>query len=590
MALGLVELRVRNLGVIDDVAVSFGPGMTALTGETGAGKTLLVEALSLLLGGRADQTVVRSGADEAMVEGRFLVQAGSDPSPDGGDRSTGMPGGGVPDEVAPDRRGPTEVVLARSVVRGGRSRAWIDGRMATVGALAELAGGLIELHGQHQHQSLTRAEAQRRAVDSFGRIQLTGLEAAQRHLRLLTEESAALGGDERQRAREVDLLNYQIDEIAAAGIEDPDEDGRLEVEEDRLAAATAHREAAAVALVAISASDDSSALERLGEASGAVAGRAALAPMETRIRSSMAELADLATELRTVVETWDDDPGRLEEIRRRRKMFHELERKYGSDLEEVLAHASGARERLAVIEQEEARASALDAEIRSARDALEQAESDVASARRESAPRLAGQIESTLRSLAMPSARFSIAVEGSGPADQVSFLLGANPGEALQPLAKAASGGELARTMLAVRLAITDSPGVMVFDEVDAGVGGAAATSVGRASGRARTPRTGVGGHPSGPGGGSRRPPDRGEEVRERRSYPLRGGGPRCRGPGDRDQSDAVGPPGQFLRPAPRPGAARGIARPDGPVTRGSGARPVDRIRVGSAPWRTRFR
>jgi DNA repair protein RecN (Recombination protein N) len=466
LALNLVELRVRNLGVIDDVAVSLGPGMTALTGETGAGKTLLVEALSLLLGGRADQTVVRAGADEAMVEGRFLIPGGTGHPSDDDDRSAGKA---------------DEVVLARAVVRGGRSKAWIDGRMATVGALAELAGGLIELHGQHQHQSLTRAGAQRRALDTFGQIELAALEVAQRRLRLLTDESAALGGDARQRAREVDLLHYQIDEIAAAGIEDPDEDGRLEVEEDRLAAASAHRQAAAAALTAISGSDDSSALDRLGEASGAVAGRAPLAPLEARMRSSMADLADLATELRTVVETWDDDPERLEEIRSRRHLFHELERKYGSNLEEVLAHAAEARERLAVIEREELRASALDGEMRAARDALEQAESEVASARRETAPRLAGQIEATLKGLAMPSARFSISVEGAGPADQVSFLLGANPGEPLLPLAKVASGGELARTMLAVRLAITDSPGVMAFDEVDAGVGGAAATSVGSA-------------------------------------------------------------------------------------------------------------
>ncbi|HEY7917092.1 MAG TPA: DNA repair protein RecN [Acidimicrobiales bacterium] len=466
MALNLVELRVRNLGVIDDVAVSLGPGMTALTGETGAGKTLLVEALSLLLGGRADQTVVRAGADEAMVEGRFLIPGGTGQPAADDDRSAGKA---------------DEVVLARAVVRGGRSKAWIDGRMATVGALAELAGGLIELHGQHQHQSLTRAGAQRRALDTFGQIELAALEVAQRRLRLLTDESAALGGDARQRAREVDLLHYQIDEIAAAGIEDPDEDGRLEVEEDRLAAASAHRQAAAAALTAISGSDDSSALDRLGEASGAVAGRAPLAPLEARMRSSMADLADLATELRTVVETWDDDPERLEEIRSRRHLFHELERKYGSNLEEVLAHAAEARERLAVIEREELRASALDGEMRAARDALEQAESEVASARRETAPRLAGQIEATLKGLAMPSARFSISVEGAGPADQVSFLLGANPGEPLLPLAKVASGGELARTMLAVRLAITDSPGVMAFDEVDAGVGGAAATSVGSA-------------------------------------------------------------------------------------------------------------
>ncbi len=472
MVPSLVELRVRNLGVIDDVTVVLEPGMTALTGETGAGKTLLVEALSLLLGGRADPSIVRAGADEAVVEGRFVAPADSLPLPPSDDERS------VVEATGEDT---IELLLARSVPRAGRSKAWIDGRMASIGALAESAAGLIELHGQHQHQSLTHTEAQRRALDAFGDIELTALDGARQRLRRLTDESEALGGDARQRAREVDLLGYQIDEITAAGIEDADEDGRLETEEDRLAAATAHRQAAATALSAVSGSDDTSALDRLAEASGALAGRGPLAPIEQRMRSTMADLSDLATELRTVVETWDDDPERLEDIRNRRQMLHQLERKYGSTLEEVLAFASGARERLAVIGLEEQRALALDEEIRSAREVLEAAESEVAAARRETAPRLATEIEATLQGLAMPSARFEISVEGAGPADQVVFLLGANPGEPLQPLAKVASGGELARTMLAVRLAITDAPGVMVFDEVDAGVGGAAATAVGAA-------------------------------------------------------------------------------------------------------------
>jgi DNA repair protein RecN (Recombination protein N) len=195
----------------------------------------------------------------------------------------------------------------------------------------------------------------------------------------------------------------------------------------------------------------------------------------------MAELSDLATDLRSVVETWEDDPARLEELRSRRQMLHQLERKYGADLDEVLSFAARARQRLDSIAVDERRAVALDEEIDAARAVLAAAEDEVSTARREAAPRLADHIQSTLSGLAMPSVRFSITVDGDGPADQVGFLLGANPGEPLQPLAKVASGGELARTMLAIRLAITDSPGVMVFDEVDAGVGGTAATAVGAA-------------------------------------------------------------------------------------------------------------
>jgi DNA repair protein RecN (Recombination protein N) len=445
----LVEIRVRNLGVIDDVTVALEAGMTALTGETGAGKTLLVEALSLLLGGRADSSVVRAGTDEAVVEGRFLVPVGHEPFPSG---TAEPPGEGAADDAAD---GPVEVILSRAVPRNGRSRAWIDGRMATIGTLAEVAGRLIELHGQHQHQSLVHTDAQRRALDTFGRVDLDAWTAARLRLRVLNEESATLGGDARARAREVDLLRYQIGEIEGAGIEDGDETGRLESEEDRLAEAAGHRQAAAAALSAVSGAEGTSALDRLAEAAGELDGRVPLAGLETRVRTGMAELSDLATELRTVVETWEDDPERLDDIR--------------------------ARRRLAAAESEEQRAQALDAEIAAARADLDDASRKVAEARRAAAPLLAARIRASLHRLAMPSARFEIAVEGEGPADQVAFLLGANPGEPLAPLASAASGGELARTMLAIRLAITDAPGVMVFDEVDAGVGGEAAIAVGSA-------------------------------------------------------------------------------------------------------------
>ncbi|MGA8723963.1 MAG: DNA repair protein RecN [Acidimicrobiales bacterium] len=448
----LSELRVRDLGVIDDVTVELAPGMTALTGETGAGKTLLVEALSLLLGGRADPSVVRAGATDALVEGRF-----------------------------DDASGETEaVILARSVASGGRSRAWIDGRMGSIGALEEVASGLVELHGQHSHRALVRSDAQRHALDHYGEIDLSGMRAARDRLAGLLAESQRLGGDPQQRAREVDMLRFQVDEIAAASIADVDEDRRLEAEEGRLAEAGEHRAAAAEALAAI-AGEGEGAVDRLAAASGALGQRVPLAELDRRVRALMADATDVAGELRQVVETWEDDPKRLEEVRARRNLFHQLERKYGPSLAEVVEFADQAGARLAAIEADAARAGALDDEIDAARADLAREEGEVAARRRRAAPQLAGDVEGTLHRLAMASARVEVRVEGDGPGDTVTVLLAANPGEPAQPLAKVASGGELARTMLAVRLALTDAPPVLVFDEVDAGVGGRAATAVGAA-------------------------------------------------------------------------------------------------------------
>jgi DNA repair protein RecN (Recombination protein N) len=452
----LVELHVRDLGVIDNVTVALGSGMTALTGETGAGKTLLVGALSLLLGGRADPAVVRAGADEALVEGRFC-----------------------------DIDGTGEITLARTVAREGRSKAWVDGRMVPVGALADAASGLIELHGQHQHRALVVPEAQRRALDAFGSIDTGPMSAARARLAALLREAEGLGGDARQRAREVEVLAFQVEEVDGAAVTGAAEEDELEAEEERLAEASAHRAAAAAALVALTGGDggagETSAVDRLAEASGALTGRAPLEGLDQRVRGVMADVTDVAAELRTVVETWEDDPARLEEVRARRQLFHELKRKYGATLDEVLAFAEEGRARLAALAAEASRASALDGEITRARADVAGEEATVARARRTTAPLLASEIETTLHGLALPSARFAIAVGGDGSGDEVTFELAANPGEPAQPLAKAASGGELSRTMLAVRLALTDAPGVLVFDEVDAGVGGRAATAVGTA-------------------------------------------------------------------------------------------------------------
>lgn len=450
----LTELRVRDLGVIADLELRLGPGLTALTGETGAGKTLVVEALELLLGGRADPTVVRSGAQEALVEGRFVL--------------------GV-EEDAP------ELILARSIPASGRSRAFADGRMVPVSRLEEIGEGLVDLYGQHAHQSLLRAAAQREALDRFAGIDLEPLGSVRRSLADLERQLRALGEDDRGRVRELDLLRFELGEIRAAGIASADEDDELAAEEQRLAAAASLREAAAGAAAALRGDERFGALTSVGEAAARLGGHAPLSGALARVRALAAEIDDLASELRHDAERFEEDPERLAAVRERRQLLRGLIRKHGDDLAAVLSAADAAKARIAEIESDSAARSALAAERERLLTTLSAEEQRVGDRRREGAPALAAAVQSRLRGLALARARLEVAVPPSGLADDVEMLLGANPGEPALPLAKVASGGELARAMLALRLVLTSAPPTLVFDEVDAGIGGEAAVAVGRA-------------------------------------------------------------------------------------------------------------
>lgn len=447
------ELAVRDLGVIEDLRLTLGPGLTAVTGETGAGKTLIVTAIELLLGGRADAMVVRPGAAEAVIEARI--------GDDGGER-----------------------VLSRVVPANGRSRAYVDGRMATATVLAEEGARLVDLHGQNSHQTLLTMPAQRDALDSYAGVHLTALTDARRRVREIDERLTALGGDERARARELDLLRFQVDELDQASVEDPEEDDRLRAEEERLGDVLAHREAAETAHDALSG--DGGALDGLGSALAAIVGRAPFGELETRLRNASADLEDLAADLRVAAESMEQDPERLGAVQERRQLLASLRRKYGDTLEEVIAFADQARTRLVEILHHDEEAEALEAERRRALEAVAEAEAAVRAARAEAAPRLAGEVQAVLSTLAMPKAKLAVEVGEVGSGDEVTFLFSANPGEPLLPLSRVASGGELARTMLAVRL-VLGRAGVraeaqtLVFDEVDAGIGGEAALAVGRA-------------------------------------------------------------------------------------------------------------
>ncbi len=445
----LTELRVRDLGVIDDLHIVLGPGMTAITGETGAGKTLVVEAIELLVGGRSDPSRVRGGADEAAVEGRFAIDD-------------------------------SEVVVSRVVPAASRSRAYIDGRMAPVGQLAEVGRGLVDLHGQHAHQSLLSGAVQRAALDRFAGVDPSARVAARAVLRDVTEALERLGGDERVRARELDLVRYQVDELTAARLEDPDEDRSLAVEEERLADVAAHRTAAATAWAALA--DEGGAVDLIAGAVAAVGVRAPLENAASRLRAVMAELTDVSADLRTAENDLVDEPERLGAVQARRQLITGLRRKYGDSLADVMSFATEAAQRLAQLESFEDRAAVLERQRADAARKLTSIERELAVTRRKHASKLARAVMAQLPDLALSGATFAVDVGDDQAGESVTFLLSANPGEPPRPLAKVASGGELARCMLALRLVLRDpSVPTLVFDEVDAGIGGQAAVAVGRA-------------------------------------------------------------------------------------------------------------
>lgn len=441
----LSELLVRDLGVIDELSLVLGEGMTAVTGETGAGKTLIVGAIDLLTGGRADASLVRPGASEAEIQGRFVV-------------------------------GDEELIVRRVIPRDGRSRVYIDGHLATVAALADHGGELVDLHGQHAHQSLLKPSVQRAALDQFGAIDTQPLGSLLDELRATERALGELGGDDRARAREIDLLRHQLAEIEAAGIQDADEDTRLDDEESLLADATAHREAAAQTVALLDA--DGPAAGGVAAAIAALDGRSPFSDLSARLQGLAAELADVTAEARSRSEGIDDDPARLEALRERRALLRELRRKYGETLDDVLAYDREMAERLTELTAFDERAAELDERRAALLADLTRVRAEVLAARTAAAPKFAAAVEAYLGGLAMPGARLDVTVAGEA-GDDVTIRLAANAGHDPQALGKVASGGELARTMLALRRVLTQGPPTLVFDEVDAGIGGDVANTVG---------------------------------------------------------------------------------------------------------------
>lgn len=451
----LVELSIENLGIIESSRLTFDSGFTAFTGETGAGKTMLVEAIGLVVGQRADVSVIRDGAEEARVEARFVTSG-------------------------PD--GDVETILCRVLHREGRSRAYINDRMATVATLAEVGQSLVDIHGQHAHQRLMSASVQRDSLDAFGKVDTSALREAREAVTQIDANLAALGGDEKSRVREIDLLSFQCEEIENAGLSRPDEDQALSREEDELGDVVRHQEA----LLKVSAllSDDGNAVDLLGQVSRSLSPITSMSEIRERVENLLAELNDISHTVRGAAENSEENPERLVEIRLRRQALRDLVRKYGDTIADVMAFGAEARTRLNELLSYSERVQELESSRANALKVLHSRQLEVGRQRRKTAPGLAAAVEKRLRLLALPHATIQVAVgdEGSDPSGEaVSFMLAANPGSAPMPITKVASGGELARVMLALRLVLTTDPATMVFDEVDAGIGGAAAVAVAQA-------------------------------------------------------------------------------------------------------------
>ena len=448
----LHELHLENLGIIEVLDVLFTDGLNVVTGETGAGKTLLVDAIELLVGGRADPSLVRAGAAEARIDGRFV-----------------RPGG-------------DEVVVSRVIPVTGRSRAYLNGRPSTVAAVAEACADLVDLHGQHAHQSLLSAAVQRSALDRYCGVDLGPLTQARARVTEIEAALWSLGGDERERARRIDLLAHQVAELDAAAIIGPEEDAGLESAEELLADAVAHRMAADEALELLRGDDR--ARDTIARAHHELADRAPFTSIVERIGEVLVALDDLVADLRDLAETIEEDPAELDRVRARRQLLADLRRKYGSDLNEVLAYADTARADLAALQGYEEQARRLTEEREAALVEVERLGRIVGDRRRNGAPGLCAAVVDELADLALGHARLEFVIDDP-VGDRAELYFSANPGSELLPLTRVASGGELARLMLALRRVLTERDGsldhaTLVFDEVDAGLGGAAAAAVGR--------------------------------------------------------------------------------------------------------------
>lgn len=499
----LCEVDISGLGVIDRARAPFSSGLTVVTGETGAGKTMVVTSLHLLSGARADPGRVREGRDRAVVEGRFAT--------DTTDRAANAEVEKVLESTGGSRDEDGTIIAVRTVGADGRSRAHLGGRSVPAGALAEFAGQLITVHGQNDQLRLQRPDQQREALDRFGARTISGPAKRYRAVRdrWLQARTELLDRVARSRelAREADQLRFGLDEIAAVD-PGPGEDVELVARIRRLGDLESLRDGAARArdaLVGGESPDDRSAMGLLGEARSALGSGEdpALIALEPRVTEAIAVVTDIAEELSAYLSDLPSDPGALDTDLNRQAELRTLTRKYAEDIDGVLEWARVARERLAAVDVSSDTMTELEAEVRRLASETSAAAEELTAARQKAATKLAAAVSSELTGLAMGRSHVEVRVRsrpasgddsapltvggelvhaGQSGVDEIEFLLKSGGSGRARPIARSASGGELSRVMLALEvvLARSNEGTTMVFDEVDAGVGGRAAVEIGR--------------------------------------------------------------------------------------------------------------
>jgi DNA repair protein RecN (Recombination protein N) len=477
----LTDLSVRNVALIEEATLEFEPGLNAITGETGAGKTLLATALQLLLGGRARSEAVRAGSERATVEGTFVL-------PDGLlNRTLSDSMGDLYEEIDQEELA-QGLTLRRTLTGEGRSRCYVCGVSVPVKALAAIGDRLVSYHGQREQGKLTDPAEQLLILDDF--LPDAARDALGEHAKLWREverqrrELANISSGAEARAREVDFLRYQIAEIQDSGYS-ADEAGNLARERERLRNVTDLLDAVGAATGALSG-EEAGAMEGVGRARSELERASgyddSLSGLLERVGGLGAELEDVAYELSSYLYELEADPGRLDEVEDRLASFRELERKYGENVEVFLEEAS---ERLVRLENAGEETQELESGIAAGEERLEAIAAEISAGRKEAAEALAGRVQENLSDLKLGGTTFIANLEEAEPGpsgrERVEFVIQPNPGEPPLPVRRYASGGELSRIMLALRLAQERvEPGATyVFDEVDAGIGGETATAVG---------------------------------------------------------------------------------------------------------------